>query len=110
MLYNHTLPPNGGVILCLPACTRLMKSHPDRMKVYLDGLTALHIGVLTFSVKEHQAIPGCLRHPESGRKLYVNKVFTMRINELSEREKQAVLNFYSSAVQVGAVFAGRRTR
>ena len=37
-----------------------------------------------------------MRHPESGRKLlYVNKVFTMRINELSEQESEAVLNFYS---------------
>ena len=67
----------------------------DRMKVYLEGLTALHDGVPTFGEGTPKAShPVVVRHPESGRKLlYVTKVFTVRINELSEQESEAVLYF-----------------
>ena len=95
MLYNHTLPPNGGGDTLFASMYAAYENLSDRMKVYLDGLTALHDGVPTFGEGTPKAVhPVVVRHPESGRKLlYVNKVFTMRINELSEQESEAVLNF-----------------
>ena len=52
MLYNHTLPPNGGGDTLFASMYAAYENLSDRMKVYLDGLTALHDGVPTF-VKEH---------------------------------------------------------
>jgi hypothetical protein len=67
----------------------------DGMKVYLDGLTALHDGRDIFGEGTPSAShPVVVTHPDSGRKLiYVNGAFTKRINELPEQESDAVLKF-----------------
>ena len=67
----------------------------DRMKSYLDGLTAVHDGVPVFGEGTPKAMhPVIVRHPESGRKLiYVNGSFTTRINEISQHESDAILRF-----------------
>jgi taurine dioxygenase len=95
MLYNHTLPPDGGGDTLFASMYAAYDALSDRMKTYLSGLTALHDGVPTFGEGTPNAIhPVIVCHPESGRKLiYVNKVFTMKIMELSEEEGAAILGF-----------------
>lgn len=95
VLYIHTIPPQGGGDTIFASMYRAYEALSDRMKVYLDGLTALHDGRDIFGEGTPSAThPVVVRHPESGRKLiYVNGAFTKRINELSEQESDAVLNF-----------------
>lgn len=72
----------------------------DRMKTYLDGLTAVHDGAKAFGrfdpngkypVATHSVIK---THPETGRKLiYVNRGFTSHINELPLPESDGLLAF-----------------
>ena len=95
MLYNHTLPPNGGGDTMFASMYAAYDALSEGMKIYLEGLTALHDGVPTFGEGTPNAShPVIVCHPDSGKKLiYVNKVFTMRINELSEEESDAILRF-----------------
>ncbi len=93
ILYNHILPPDGGSDTMFASMYAAYDALSDRMKTYLDGLTALHDGVPVFGEGTPKAVhPVIVRHPESGRKLiYVNSSFTTRINELSRAESDAVL-------------------
>ena len=95
ILYNHTLPPNGGGDTLFSSMYAAYDALSTRMKVYLDGLTANHDGVPTFGEGTPNADhPVIVKHPESGKKLiYVNEVFTMKINELSEQESKSILDF-----------------
>ena len=67
----------------------------DRMKTYLDGLTALHDGARIFGPGTPAAShPVIVRHPESGKKLiYVNDAFTAKINDVPPEESDAILRF-----------------
>ncbi|MFH8346410.1 TauD/TfdA dioxygenase family protein [Streptomyces sp. NPDC018045] len=70
------------------------------MREFLDGLTAVHDGILpwqgqtppadyTVPVNEH---PVVVRHPETGRQLlFVNGAYTSHIPQLSRDESKAVL-------------------
>ncbi|MEE8333148.1 MAG: TauD/TfdA family dioxygenase [Alphaproteobacteria bacterium] len=93
ILYNHTLPPDGGSDTMFASMYAAYDALSDKMKTYLDGLTALHDGVPVFGEGTPKAVhPVIVRHPESGRKLiYVNRSFTTRINELSKAESDAIL-------------------
>ncbi|PPR11406.1 MAG: Alpha-ketoglutarate-dependent taurine dioxygenase [Alphaproteobacteria bacterium MarineAlpha11_Bin1] len=95
ILYNHTLPPNGGGDTLFSSMYAAYDALSVRMKVYLQGLTAYHDGVPTFGAGTPNANhPVIVKHPESGKKLiYVNEVFTMKINELSEHESKAILEY-----------------
>ena len=95
ILYNHTLPPNGGGDTLFASMYAAYDALSDRMKSYLDGLTALHDGVPVFGEGTPKSVhPVIVRHPESGRKLiYVNRSFTTRINGISEPESDAILRF-----------------
>ena len=74
---------------------RAYEALSDRMKSYLDGLTALHDGRDIFGEGTPSAIhPVVARHPESGRPLlFINGAFAKRIVELPEQESDAVLRF-----------------
>ena len=95
ILYNHTLPPNGGGDTVFASMYAAYDALSERMKTYLDGLTALHDGVRIFGPgTPRTSHPVIARHPESGRKLiYVNEDFTERINEVSKEESAAVLGY-----------------
>jgi taurine dioxygenase len=96
ILYLHTVPPTGGDDALTPA-----------FKTFLEGLTATHSGdrsyrrtnkVLGIDDRDRvfpQAVHPVVRtHPVTKRKtLFVNENFTTHINELSEDESKAVLEF-----------------
>lgn len=72
----------------------------DRMKTYLEGLTATHDGHFAFSRFDpdgkytRASHPVINTHPVSGRKgIYVNRAFTSHMNDLPYEEGQAVLKF-----------------
>jgi taurine dioxygenase len=98
ILYNHTVPPDGGGDTLFASMYAAYDALSDHMKSYLDGLTALHDGVPTFGPGTPEAMhPVIVRHPESGRKLiYVNGAFTKRINEVPSGESDAIIKFLVS--------------
>ena len=95
ILYNHTLPPDGGGDTLFASMYAAYDALSDRMKAYLEGLTALHDGVRVFGEGTPRAIhPIVVRHPDSGRRLlYVNESFTVRIEELPPAESRHLLAF-----------------
>ena len=95
ILYNHTLPPDGGGDTLFASMYAAYDALSDRMKAYLEGLTALHDGVRVFGEGTPRAThPVVVRHPDSGRKLlYVNESFTVRIEELPPAESRHLLAF-----------------
>ncbi|WP_424813419.1 TauD/TfdA dioxygenase family protein [Roseococcus sp. YIM B11640] len=106
ILHIHTTPPHGGDTLFASLAAAYEALSP-RLKVYLDGLTAFHSGERNYrrrnalnGIDDRGRIfpsavhPVVIRHPISGRKgLYVNRLFTYRINEVSEEESEAILNY-----------------
>ncbi|MBK19988.1 MAG: taurine dioxygenase [Rhodospirillaceae bacterium] len=95
ILYNQIIPPNGGGDTMFASMYAAYDGLSDRMKDYLEGLTAWHDGVPTFGPGTPNAThPVVVRHPESGRKLlYVNRGFTKRINGMPATESEGVLRF-----------------
>ncbi|MBH0114068.1 TauD/TfdA family dioxygenase [Novosphingobium sp. YJ-S2-02] len=99
ILYLHTLPSLGGDTV-FSSMYAAYDALSDRMKTYLEGLTATHDGKLAFGrfdptgnypVAVHPVIR---THPETGKKvIFVNPGFTSHINELSKLESDAILNF-----------------
>lgn len=95
ILYLHTIPSNGGGDTGFASMYAAYDALSDRMKDYLEGLTAKHEGAQHFGEGTPDAVhPVIARHPESGRKLlFVNGGFTIRINEVSPEESDAILQF-----------------
>ncbi|MEI9963994.1 MAG: TauD/TfdA family dioxygenase [Caulobacteraceae bacterium] len=99
ILHMKVLPPSGGDTL-FASMYRAYDALSDRMKAYLEGLTATHDGGLafkrfnpngTYKISTHPVIAV---HPVTRKKLiYVNRGFTAHINELSPEESAAVLGF-----------------
>ncbi|RVT97423.1 taurine dioxygenase [Rhodovarius crocodyli] len=106
VLHLHTIPPQGGDTLFAGSYAAYEALSP-RLKAYLEGLTALHSGERNYRRRNAlngiddrgrvfpQAVhPVVVRHPISGRPaLYVNRLFTYRINEVPEEESEAILEF-----------------
>jgi len=106
VLYLHTIPELGGDTL-FASQTAAYDALSPAFKTFLEGLTATHSGDRSYRRTNRllgiddrnrvfpQAVHPVIRtHPGSGRKaLFVNETFTMRINELSEEESDAVLRF-----------------
>ena len=99
ILYLHTLPSLGGDT-AFASMYAAYDGLSDRMKVYLEGLTATHDGRLAFGRFDPKgdypiAVHPVIRtHPETGRKvIYVNPGFTSQINELAKPESDAILSY-----------------
>lgn len=106
ILHIHTTPPIGGDTLFASLAAAYDALSP-RLKTYLEGLTAFHSGERNYrrrnaliGVDDRGRVfpsathPVVIRHPISGRKgLYVNRLFTYRINEVSEEESEAILSY-----------------
>jgi taurine dioxygenase len=99
ILNIKVLPPVGGDTL-FASMYQAYDELSDRMKHYLQGLSATHDGGLAFRrFDPHKAYnvsthPVVRPHPETGRKtIYVNRGFTTHINELPEIEGRAILGY-----------------
>lgn len=101
LLYMHRTPEigTGGDTLFASMYLAYEMLSPA-MKVFLEGLTALHDGAVPW--QGYEAPPGLpksehpiiVRHPETGRKLlFVNSGFTTHIPQLSPGESRAVLDY-----------------
>ena len=95
MLYNHTVPPDGGGDTCFSSMYAAYEPLWPKMKEYLAGLTATHDGTRVFGAGTPISVhPVITRHPVTGRKvIYVNTDFTSHINEVSPQESKAILEF-----------------
>jgi taurine dioxygenase len=95
MLYNHTVPPDGGGDTCFSSMYAAYDALSEKMKEYLRGLTATHDGTRVFGPGTPVSVhPVIIRHPVSGRKvIYVNTDFTSHINEVSRQESDAILRY-----------------
>ncbi|MDE2582639.1 MAG: TauD/TfdA family dioxygenase, partial [Rhodospirillales bacterium] len=105
ILYIRTCPPAGGDTL-FASMYAAYEALSDRMKAYLDGLTALHdgepvyrglyanYGVADKASYPHAEHPVVRTHPVTGRKaLYVNRGFTRRILGIPRDESEGVLRY-----------------
>ncbi len=95
ILYLHTVPENGGGDTGFADMYAAYENLSDRMKDYLEGLTAHHEGAQHWGAGAPEADhPVIVRHPDSGRKLlFVNGGFTTRINEVPKEESDGILSF-----------------
>ena len=95
MLYNHTIPADGGGDTMFANMYTAYEALTPRMKAYLSGLTATHDGTRIFGPGTPTAVhPVIVRHPVSGRQaIYVNAAFTSKINEMPRLESEHVLRF-----------------
>ena len=104
ILHLHTVPEFGGDTL-FSNMYAAYDALSDRMKAFLEGLTARHDGEMQYRgrykdkvaddskmVYPHADHPVVRTHPETGRKcLFVNPIFTLKINELPRLESDTIL-------------------
>ena len=95
ILHLTTVPPSGGGATLFASMYAAYDDLSERMKTYLDGLTAVHDGRKVFGpnapVTTHPVVP---RHPVSGRKLiYVNKAMGSHINGLPRNESDWIVDY-----------------
>jgi len=105
ILYIKTCPPKGGDTL-FANMYAAYDALSDRMKVYLDGLMAVHdgeenyrgtyknFGVADKPVYPRAEHPVVRTHPVTGKKaLYVDRGFTRRILGVPRDESHGILNY-----------------
>lgn len=105
ILYITTCPPHGGDTL-FASMYAAYEALSDRMKAYLDGMSAVHDGEEAYrgtyrnlGVADKKAYPRAEHpvvrtHPVTGRKaLYVNRGFTTYLLGVPRDESTAVLNY-----------------
>ena len=105
ILYIKKCPPKGGDTL-FASMYAAYESLSDRMKQYLDGLTAVHDGesvyrglYKNYGVAEKEQYPRAIHpvvrtHPVTGKKgLYVNRGFTRSLVGVPRDESDAILRY-----------------
>jgi taurine dioxygenase len=106
ILYMHIVPETGGDT-AFSSMYAAYDALSDRMKAYLDGLTAVHDAAVGFggitpagmTLPQHSH-PVIRTHPVTGRKtIYVNKGFTTRIEGIPAEESAALLAFLFQHIQ-----------
>jgi taurine dioxygenase len=118
ILYGATIPPHGGDTLYASA-ERAYDALSPTMKELLEGLTAVHSATRAYdpavtgeakyrgdaaisyrysdAIREEHSHPVIRTHPETGRKcIFVNPMFTLRIEGLAEAESEPLLDFLYS--------------
>ncbi|MER5263177.1 TauD/TfdA family dioxygenase [Actinosynnema sp. NPDC002837] len=93
VLHLNELPPHGGDTMWTNQCL-VYESLSAPLRDLVDGLTAIHtirVGDEFSSRAEH---PVVRVHPETGRRsLYLNRLFTSHIPQLSRNESDALLEY-----------------
>ena len=110
ILYIKKCPPKGGDTL-FASMYAAYEALSDRMKKYLEGLTAVHDGesvyrglYKNYGVAEKEQYPRAEHpvvrtHPVTGEKcVYVSKAATLRILGLSEEESGALIDELSELI------------
>ena len=105
ILHIRQTPPKGGDTL-FANMYAAFEALSDRMKAYLDGLTAVHDGerayrgtYANYGVKDKPTYPRAEHpvvrtHPVTKRKcLFVNRAFTTRIVGIPRDESEAILEY-----------------
>src|ERR1700722_8915880 len=70
MLYNHTVPPDGGGDTMFASMYAAYDALSPRMQAYLSGLTATHDGRRVFGPTAPVAVPPVItKHPVTGKKV-----------------------------------------
>lgn len=94
ILHMVDCPPVGGDTQWINLY-RAYETLSAPMKEMLEGMTAIHVNKYgTGQVAEH---PVVRVHPETGRKsLYVNRIFTSHIRQLSRPESEVILRYLYS--------------
>jgi taurine dioxygenase len=105
ILYIKECPPHGGDTL-FASMYAAYEALSDRMKAYLDGMTAMHdgepayrglyanLGVADKASYPRAEHPVVRTHPDTGRKaLYVNAGFTTRLLGVPSDESAGVLRY-----------------
>ena len=105
ILYIKQTPPKGGDTL-FASMYAAYEALSDRMKAYLDGMTAIHdgedayrgtyanLGVQDRPVYPRAEQPVVRTHPVTGKKaLYVNRGFTKRLLGVPRDESAAILSY-----------------
>ena len=109
ILHLWEVPKSGGDTL-FASMEAAYDDLSERMKIYLDGLTATHSGEQIYrgryNNQKHDDTnvtyprnihPVVRTHPVTGRKsIFVNKTFTTHINEIPKAESDSVLAFLYS--------------
>lgn len=111
ILQLHDLPPSGGDTL-FASMYAAFDALSEPMKRLLEGMTAHHSGewsykkLFKFKVEDPTTAypqadhPVVRKHPGSGKPaLYVNREFTMQLNDLPHREGKAILEFLFEHVE-----------
>jgi taurine dioxygenase len=95
ILYLHTVPPDGGGATLFASMYAAYDALSDKMKSYLEGMTATHDGRRAFGPNAPINIhPVVVKHPVSGRKLlFVNRGQTSHINGIPRNESDAILGY-----------------
>ena len=94
------IPPYGRDTLFADMVTVYNRLSP-RMQTFLEGLTAEHSWGLQKPDTPSVLHPVVMSDPVTGNKwVYVNRVYTRRILELTERESDAVLNYIYEQVRL----------
>jgi taurine dioxygenase len=95
ILYLHTVPPDGGGATLFASMYAAYDALSDKMKSYLEGMTATHDGRRAFGPNAPVTVhPVVVRHPVSGRKLlFVNRGQTSHINDVPRSESDAILAY-----------------
>lgn len=100
ILYMHQIPGNGGGDTQFSNMYLAYETLSEPIRAMIDGMTAIHDGEPAYRVRqkikadkypvaEH---PIVRTHPVTGRRsLFVNRGYTVRIPQLSERESRAML-------------------
>jgi taurine dioxygenase len=99
ILYLHTVPPDGGGDTMFASMYAAYDALSDRMKAYLEGLSAVHDGTRVFAQTPNNKVPISThpliaRHPVSGRKLiYFTGEVVTKINNIPPEESDAIRAF-----------------
>jgi taurine dioxygenase len=93
MLHMVRLPSTGGDTMWTNQYL-VYERLSEPMRQLLDGLTAVHAIRIDNSFTEHSEHPVVRVHPETGRRsLYVNRLFTSHIPQLTRNESDALLEY-----------------